>query len=193
MNPNSFFNKWWLMLVQGILLIFLSYFLFSQSDKLISTSGKIAGFIALLTGSVSIIGFFLAGKNEKNTVDLFSGLFSCIAGLFFLTGTPLAYDLITWFFAAYMIFNVVMLVVTSWHLKSVINWWWYSLILFLFTLVILYFFITGTTVLNISIAVFAGVQFFINGILIIVLAFVVRKLQLEYNQTINQIREQRDA
>ena len=188
MNPNVLFNKWWLMLVQGALLILLSYFLFSQSDKLIAASGTIAGFIALLTGSVSIIGFFLAGKNEKNKVELFSGFFSCLAGLFFLSGTTLAYDLVTWFFAAYMIFNAVMLVVTSWHLKFEINWWWYSLILLLFTLLVIYFFISETTILEISVAVFAGVQFFITGILIIVLAFVVRKLQDEYAKTVRQIR-----
>lgn len=177
------------MLVHGILIILLSYFLFTQSDKLISASGNIAGFIALLTGSCSLIGYYLAGKNEKNSVDLFSGLFSCLAGLFLLSGISLAQEMVTWFFAAYMIFNAVMLVSTAWHLKAEINWWWYSLVLLIYTLLVLYFFISGFTIVNISIAVFAAVQFFVNGILIIVLAFVVRKLQQEYNQTINQIRD----
>jgi len=189
MKPKVLFNKWWLMLVQGVLLILLSYFLFSQSDKLIATSGKIAGFIALLTGTVSIIGFFLAGKNEKNKVELISGLFSCMAGLFFLSDTSVAHDLVTWFFAAYMILNAIMLVGTSWELKFEINWWWYSLILLLFTGLVLYLFISETTILEISVAVFAGFQFFVTGILIIVLAFVVRKLQNEYTQTVRQIRD----
>jgi len=192
MKPENYFNKWWLMLVQGVLLILLSYFLFSQPGKLIAASGKIAGFIALLTGSVSVIGYFLAAKNERSGFELFSGVFSCLAGLFFLSGTTLANELITWFFAAYMGLNVLMLVSVSWNLKTEINWWWFSIILLVYTFLIFYFLWTGTTFLNISLAIYAGMQFFISGILTVMLAFVVRKLQQEYSKTIRQIRDNGD-
>ena len=190
MKSNILFNKWWLMLLQGILLILLSYFLFSQPTNLIAASATITGFIALVTGSIAVIGYFLAGKHEKSRVELFSGLFSCIAGLFFLSGTSLAHELITWFFAAYMTLNLLIAMNNSWQLNDTIKWWWVSLILLLYTLLVLYLLFTGSTLLGISVNVFAGVQFFMNGILIVVLAFVVHKIQDEYSQTINQIREQ---
>jgi uncharacterized membrane protein HdeD (DUF308 family) len=190
MNPNKFFNKWWLMLSRGILLIFLSYFLFSKPDRLISTAAAIAGFIALLTGTISIIGYFLAGKNEKTRVELLSGLFSCFAGLFFLSGMALSYQLVSYFFLAYMIVNAIMLVNTGWHLKAEIGWWWYSVLLLVYSLFVVYFFISGTGFLQIPISVFAGIQFFTDGIFTIIFAFVVRKLQHEYSLTINQIRNQ---
>ena len=187
-NPKIFFYKWWLMLANGALLILLSYFLFSKPGKLVATSVTIAGFIALLTGTIAIVGYFLAGKHEKNNVEVYTGLLSCLAGLFFLSATPLAYELVTWFFAVYMVFNTSMLVSSSWHLKTEISWWWFSMILLLYSMLVLYFFISGNTFLNISIAVFAGLQFFINGILNIMYAFIVRKMQQEFSQTIHQIR-----
>lgn len=175
------------MLANGILLIFLSYFLFSQPGKLIATSGKIAGFIALLTGAISIISFLLVDQLDKSRVELITGLFSCLAGLFFLSGIAITIKLTTLFFALYMTLNTIEVVYTSWQLKTEINWWWFSLIFLLFSLLILYFFITEKTILGISIAVFAGFHFFVNGILLIILAFVTRKLQFEYGSTIKNI------
>jgi len=188
MNPHKVFNKWWLMIAQGVFLISLSYFLFSHSDIFIPTASIIIGFIALLTGSVSVIGYLLARRNEKSRIELFSGVFSCLAGLFFVSGIPLAHQVVTWFFAAYMTFNAIMLVSTSWKLKFEINWWWFSFVLMLYTAIIDYLYIAGTSDLSITITVLAGVQFFLNGVLIIVLAFVVRKIQIDYNQTVSQIR-----
>lgn len=193
MNNNNFLNKWWLMLVQELLFILLSYFLFNQAVKLIIFSASIAGFIALLTGLVSIIGYFFTGKNERHWVEFFTGFFSCIAGIFFLSSSALVQVWITWIFAVYMILNAILVVVIACEQKTEISWWWGTLIFLLFTLMVLYFFINNTTVLNISIGVFAGVQFFINGILIIVLAFVIRKLQIEYSQTISQIRNKKTS
>ncbi len=191
MNNNNLLNIWWLMLVHGLLLILLSYFLFNQTGKLILVSASIAGFFALLTGLVSIIGYFFAGKNERHWVAFFTGFFSCIAGIFFLSSSALAQVWITWIFAVYMILNAILVVVIAWEQKTEISWWWCTLIFLLYTLTVLYFFINDTTVLNISMGAFAGVQFFINGILIIVLAFVIRKLQIEYSQTISQIRNKK--
>ena len=191
MNASNFLNKWWLMIVQGLLLILLSYFLFNQADKLISISTTITGVIALLTGLVSIIGYFFAGKRERHWIEFFTGLFSCVAGLFFLSASALAQVWITWSFAAYMMFNAILVVVIAWEQKFEISWWWCTLIFLLYTLMVLYFFINETTILNISIGIFACVQFFINGILIIILAFVLRKLQIEYSQTISQIRNRK--
>ena len=185
---NTFFNKWWLVLLHGLLLVLLSYVLFSQPDKSLAAAGFAAGFIALLTGSISLIGYFLAGKNEKNKIDIYVGMCSCLAGLFFLSGTAPAHNLVIWLFAAYTTLNTVIAVSAGWQLRTEINWWWYSLLLVLYTLMLLSFFITGNTILDISINVFTGAGFFINGMLIVVLAFVVRKLQYEYGQTIHQIR-----
>jgi len=192
MNPHKVFNKWWLMVTQGIFLVSLSYFLFSHSDIFIPTASIVIGFIALLTGSASVIGYFLAGKNEKSRIELFSGVFSCLAGLFFVSGIPLAHQVIAWFFAAYMTFNAIMLLVTSWKLKFEINWWWFSFVILLYTVIIDYLYIAGTSDLSITITVLAGVQFFLNGVLIVVLAFVVRKMQLEYGQTISQLRSRQE-
>jgi len=191
MNSYKIFNNWWLILAQGIFLILLSYFLFSHSDKIIATASTILGFIALLTGSASVIGNYLAEKNEKSKVELFSGLFSCLAGLFFISGTALAHQLVSWFIAVYMSFNAIMLVSKSWQLKCEIRWGWFTWVLLLYTAIIDYLFIAGTSGLSVTITVLAAVQFFLNGILIVVLAFAIRKMQLEFSRTISEIRSRK--
>lgn len=194
MNLPQFFNKWWLTLVYGVLLILLSYFLFTDPEKSLSSSGIVIGFIAVLTGSVSINSSFLAGENDKNILALLYGIISWLNGLFFLSGIPASQELIDLLFLVYIAMNTLVLLNTAWQLSSEIKWWWLSIVHLCYTILVTYFTLSGTTVFNLAITLFAGLQVIINGILMIVYAFVLRKVQMEYNKTIRQIKqEQKEA
>ncbi len=121
---------------------------------------------------------------------MISGSFSCLAGLFFLVGGGLADGLTTWFYGAFMALNAGIIVHASWYLRSKITWWWLSIVLLGYTIKVLYLFSTESTIMNIPIAVLAGIQFLLSGLLWIMLAFVVRKLEREYSKTIREIIDQ---
>src|SRR5215470_14353371 len=100
-KKNFPFNEWWLMLIHGLLLLLLSYFLFDKPQELYADI-TIAGFIALVTGGLSIMGYYLADKNENSKVELTMGIFCGLSGLFFLCDTSLSQGLVTIFFISFI-------------------------------------------------------------------------------------------
>lgn len=177
------------MLVQGSFLVFLSYFLFSDSGKQLYPSIIVAGFTALVTGSSSVIGYFLAEKNENSPIELYAGLASVFAALFMLSGNSLAKGIVNWFFASYITINTIVLINLTWKLKNELDCWRFSVMVLLLTFGVLFLLLTGTALLDISISVLTGLQFFINGLFLVVLAIMIRKLKFEFRKTIKQIRE----
>jgi uncharacterized membrane protein HdeD (DUF308 family) len=185
-----FLNKWWLMVVQAILLFALSLLLFTRAASLITGSRYVFAIVALLTGAIAVFSYFFSNPSEKDILEMISGLFSCLAGIFFLVGGSLADGLTTWFYGAFMALNALIIVHASWYLRSEINWWWLSLVLLGYTIKVLLLFSAASTLLNIPIAVLAGIQFLLSGLMWILLAFVVRKLKREYSKTILEIIDQ---
>jgi len=185
-----FLNKWWLMVVQAILLFALSLLLFTRAAGLITGSRYVFAIVALLTGAIAVFGYFFSNPSERDMLEMVSGAFSSLAGLFFLVGGSLADGLTTWFYGAFMVLNAGIIIHASWYLRSEITWWWLSIVLLGYTIEVLYLFSSESTFLNIPIAVLAGIQFFLSGLIWILLAFVVRKLEKEYSKTIREIIDQ---
>lgn len=185
-------NKWWLLVVQGILLIILSYFLFTRAKQVIATTVDVIAIIALLTGAIIVFGYFFGNPSERDSIELWSGVFSGLAGIFFLAGGSLASQLAEWFYAAILLLNVLMIVQIAWNLKSEIKWWWITLLLLSFALLLLYHFATGKLFLGTPTGQLAGILFLALGLLTIRLAFILRKLETEYSKTIREIIDQKN-
>ncbi len=189
MNQNIFFNKWWLLLLQGVLLMTLSYAHFNNLTTIVESVSNTTGFVALLTGSSAVIGYFLADKEESNQFDLILGALSCLVAILFITRLYFDSELLIWFLISYMIINSIYLITNTWQLKSIINWWWLSILILGYTVFLSLFIITRLPQLNHAISLIVGFQFFGNGLLLVLMAFVLRKLQSEYGKTISQIRD----
>lgn len=189
MNQNIFFNKWWILLLQGALLMMLSYAHLNSHLTIEASVFNITGFIALLTGCSSVIGYFLADKEENNQSDFIIGILCCGIAFLFITRIYFDTDLVIWFLLAYMLFNSIYLITNTWQLKSIISWWWLSVLSFGYTIFLCLFIITRLPQLNNAISIIVGFQFFLNGLLLVLMAFVLRKLQNDYGKTISQIRD----
>lgn len=185
-------NKWWLLVVQGILLIILSYFLFTRAQQVIATAVRVIALIAILTGVVIVFGYYFSNPSERDTIELWSGLFSGLAGIFFLAGGILAYQLAEWFYAAILLLNTLLIVQLAWNLKSEISWWWVTLFIPGFTVLVLYHFATGKLFPGTPIGKPGAILFLAIGILTIRLAFVLRRLESEYSKTIREIIDQKN-
>lgn len=183
-------NKWWLMVVQAILLFALSLLLFTRAAGLITGSRYVFAIVALLTAAIAVFSYFFSNPSEKDILEMISGSFSCLAGLFFLGGGSFADELTTWFYGAFMALNAIIIVHASWNLRSENTSWWLSIILLGFTIKVLLLFSAESTLMNIPISVLAGIQFLLSGLIWMLLAFVVRNLEKEYSKTIREIIDQ---
>ncbi|ULQ54220.1 DUF308 domain-containing protein [Flavihumibacter fluvii] len=186
-------KKWWLMVAQGILLLLLSSFFLTNPKQLISSTGIQVASIALLTGAIAVLGYFLANPNDKDMIEMLSGVFSIVAGVFFLTGGSLAHQLISWLYAGFMALNALLTIHTCWFLKSEISWWWMSIVFLAYTLLVIYLFVTGDSTMNTPLNIIIGLQFLLTGLFSILLATAVNKLEREFSKTIQEIINQRNT
>lgn len=189
MDQNIFFNKWWILLLQGALLMTLSYAHLNNPLAITESVLNLTGFIALLTGSSSLIGYFLADKEENNQSDLFLAILSCIVAILFITRSYFDAEMVIWLLIAYMLLNTIYLITNTSQLRSIISCWWICVPFLAFTILLNIFIITRLPQLDKAILLFIGFQFFGNGLLLVLMAFVLRKLQNEYSKTISQIRD----
>lgn len=175
------------MIAQGIVLLIIGGFLLARMEQELTASRYIIAALAFLAGAIAIIGYFTSYSSEKDRVELVSGMFSSIAGVFFLAGGQLALDLISWLFFILMLINAFLILRTCWFYKSEISWWWVSILLLVFTLYLI--FQTGqvNSTLKLQQSVLPGIQFLVSGILVLILAMIIRKLELDYSKTLQEI------
>jgi uncharacterized membrane protein HdeD (DUF308 family) len=64
------FRKWWLILVQGILLIILSILIFQNPAEVLAGISFWFGLIVLGAGIIGIIAWLAADKAEKEHISL---------------------------------------------------------------------------------------------------------------------------
>lgn len=76
---QTMLKKWWLILVQGILMIILSIFIFNNADAVLAGISIWFGVIVLLTGVVGVISWLASTSSERETGSL---IWSLLTGLF---------------------------------------------------------------------------------------------------------------
>ena len=65
------FRKWWVVLLQGILLIILSIYIFQNPVAVLTGISFWFGLVVLATGLLGIIGWLAADKPEREGMSLF--------------------------------------------------------------------------------------------------------------------------
>lgn len=188
MNNYRIIQKWWLLLLQGFFLMILSYAHFNTINTEFSSITINTGFLALLTGSSSVIAYFLSGSEDKNQWELRFGIVNCLLGVLLVSRGALNLDLFHILLSVFMLTNVLQLVVISYHLKTEIRWWWLSVFCLTYTFLLVFYALSGLLNMKMMLSEIIGFQFFSNGLLLFLLSFVLRNLQNEYCKTIEQIR-----
>src|SRR5438034_3259541 len=65
------FRKWWVVLLQGILLIILSIYIFQNPVEVLAGISLWFGLLVLAAGVLGIIGWLAADKPEREGMSLF--------------------------------------------------------------------------------------------------------------------------
>jgi uncharacterized membrane protein HdeD (DUF308 family) len=190
MKQHTIFNQWWLHLMQGILLLGLSLIQFLiQMDQIIIIS-KLTGFVAMLNGFLILAGHYLAAKEDGNRFDFLIGFSSCLIGVFFIAFINFIDEFVYILHLVFLFLSSIYLLTNFWNYKSTINWWWLNLVI-LFTTFLVILIIKAVLPKGVYMAsVLIGFQLFINGLFLILMAFTLRKFQLEFELTIGQLKKE---
>lgn len=176
---------WWVMMIQGVVVTFIGWFLLRSPLLTVLQLAVVFGFYLLIAGIVDVVAslFEIGHKGSRWGLRLFSGLVSIIVGLFALnnpifTGifTPV---FIMYFVAFGFVINgiVYMTVGNQDRASGKRDWSWGSFFLGLLYLALGFMLLSSPTLVSTATVVWmGGILGVIGGIMMIIMSLQVRNL-----------------
>jgi uncharacterized membrane protein HdeD (DUF308 family) len=110
------YRKWWVILLQGILLIILSVYAFNNPKALLVALSFWMGVFVLGAGIVGVFSYFTAEGEEKENFSLGWSIISVIIGFMMLAHIVVAMKTVTLLFGIWMVATGVSL--TKWGMEA---------------------------------------------------------------------------
>lgn len=176
MSVSILFRNWWVLLIQGILLIGLSVVIYKNPDAVLAAVALWLGVIVLVSGLVGCISWFLNSYEERSIPIMLVSCAMIIIGLLMITKMLVTIKAITVLFGLLTAIVGWMVVSGSWNTRKQWSLWWVVALLGVFTL------ITGIkSIMDIyagseSISNLIGFAVLLSGIGFIFFAFLKRNL-----------------
>jgi uncharacterized membrane protein HdeD (DUF308 family) len=165
------FKKWWVVLLQGILLIILSVYIFQNPVAVLTGISFWFGLVVLATGLLGIIGWLAVEKSEREGMSLFWSVITAAFGLLMLLHLLVTMKTLTVIFGLWMLLTGLLLAQSGWSLKRENSFGWAMVIAGVLSAVaaVMMIFNVGTGAVGIS--TLFGLQVLLTGIVLVLLAF----------------------
>lgn len=165
------FRKWWLILIQGILLIILSMYIFNNPVIVLAALSFWFGVLVISAGIIGIVTWFFADSVEKEEMSLLWSIFSVGFGIVLLMNLVVTMKTITMVFAFWMLITGFKLIQSGWLLKAKNPFGWLMIVAGLFSVIaaVMMFFNMGTGAIGVS--TLLGLQVLFTGIALVLLSF----------------------
>jgi uncharacterized membrane protein HdeD (DUF308 family) len=168
---------WWLVLIKGIILILLSFFIFSNPVSALMGLVLYIGIATLITGIFLII-VSLSGPKEGNWGwRLTEGIIDVVFGFILLSNPAISAAVLPFVVGFWVIFSGILMFVGSFSVrKEGDSSWWMNLIGGLLTIFIGYIITNNFFAGAVAITFWIGLGFFIAGAISISASLRMRKL-----------------
>lgn len=173
---GTVFKKWWVILIQGILLIIIAFIFFNHPAEVLTVISMWVGILTLMAGIGGLLAHFMGSKEERDSTSLLWSILTLLFGFLMLTKIIITMKVITVMFGLWILFTGIWLL-AAWreHRKGGSLGWILligGILSILAGLAIMFNMYTGA----VWISTLLGIQAFIAGIALIILAFVKRKV-----------------
>jgi uncharacterized membrane protein HdeD (DUF308 family) len=175
-HPKS--RKWWVTLIQGIILIVLSIIIFKNPDTVLPALAFWLGLIVIVTGSIGIISWFTNTREKRDIFSIIGSSTVLIIGIVMVTNTGITMKAITLLFGLLVASVGVVLISGSLNERKKWSLWWIiaslgaiALILGIKSIIDVY---SGAQ----SISVFIAISVLLSGIGLVILSFLKKKIML---------------
>src|SRR5437764_7624744 len=122
------FRKWWVVLLQGILLIILSIYIFQNPVEVLAGISLWCGLLVLAAGLLGIIAWLAADKPEREGMSLLWSILTAAFGLLMLLHLLVTMKTLTVIFGLWMLVTGLLLVQSGWSLRSKSSFGWIMVI-----------------------------------------------------------------
>jgi len=173
---QTLFRKWWVILIQGVLLIALSLYVFSHPGIALASIALWLSILIIISGLAGLLGWWFTSPEGRETSSLLWSIGSIILGLVLVTKADFAMQLLSVLVGIWMVVTGGWLIQQGWTQRHNRVVAWIIVIPGLFSVItgVMAIFNRATGATAVSIIV--GVQLLLAGIALVVLAFVKRKV-----------------
>ena len=173
---ETVFKKWWVILIQGILLVIIGFIFFNNPTEVLTAISFSIGLLNLVAGGAGLIAYFTSSKEEKDGTGLLWSLGTLLLGILLLTKLGFTMKMVTIFFGIWILLTGIWLLSAGWaHLKDgAIAWLTLvgGILSIIAGIAIVFNMYTGA----VWISTLLGIQAIVAGIAMIVLALAKKKV-----------------
>jgi uncharacterized membrane protein HdeD (DUF308 family) len=174
---QSLIKKWWVVLIQGILLIILSAIIFNNPTAVLAGISFWFGIVVLSAGLIGILNWFAGTKEERKSMSLLWSILTLIFGFVLLTHLVATMGALSLIFGIWVLACGVLLISNGWTIKAT-NWaGWIMIILGIMAVLASVFIIFNIGAGAIAISTLLGWTVLLTGIAMVVLSFVQKKVK----------------
>jgi uncharacterized membrane protein HdeD (DUF308 family) len=173
---NLLFRKWWVVLLQGILLLFISFYIFRNPATVLSGISIWIGLLIFLTGVISLFTSMSSTKGEHKGLAILWSLLTIVFGFLLLTNILVTMKAITLLFGAWMLVGGIRFLAAGWIIRSENTLGWIVILTGLFSIAAAVMVMTNLGTAAIGISVLLGTQVLIAAIALIILAVIKKRV-----------------
>ena len=164
-------RKSWVILLQGILLVILSIYIFNNPGVVLAGISLWFGLILMGAGLVGIVSWFVSDKQEREEMSLLWSVITVVLGLLLVFNLLAAMKILTIIFGLWILFSGILLFKNGWSLKSHNAGGWGMIIIGILSALVALMMIFNIGTGAIAIATLLGLQVLFTGIALIFLSF----------------------
>lgn len=176
---DTIFRKWWVILLQGFLLIIIAFIFFNNPGEVLAVISLWIGVLTLTVGVVGLIAYLAARNERTDNNSLWWSIVTLLLGLLMVAKIGLTMKVITVIFGCWIFLTGILLFSEGWTYRSRGLLGWIMIlggILSIIAGVIIIFDIrTGA----VWISTLLGIQALIAGIAFILLALIKKNVVKE--------------
>jgi uncharacterized membrane protein HdeD (DUF308 family) len=176
MIRSFFFRNWWVILIQGILLILLSLFIFNNPGIVLASLALWLGIIVLASGLYGVIAFFGTSTNDRDQITLFGSIAMAIIGFMMISKLIIGMIAINIAFGSLVSVVGLALLSGSWKGRQQFSTWWVIAIVGLAILVIGIKSIFDVRAGAQNISSLLGIAILLSGLGLVWLSFLKRRI-----------------
>ncbi|HMQ67754.1 MAG TPA: DUF308 domain-containing protein [Ignavibacteria bacterium] len=181
-------KKWWVILLQGILMFILGLFIFSNPVDVLAGISLWFGIIILVTGVVGVFGWIFAGSGERDTGSLIWSLLSALFGILILSNILVTMKAVTIVFGLWVLMTGISLMANGWSLKSESSMGWFLLIVGILGIVAGLMMVMNMGSGAAGIATILGMTIVLTGIALILLSFAKKAIAGKVKDKIGELK-----
>lgn len=164
------FRKWWVVSLQGLLLIILSIYMFQNPVAVLASISLWFGLVVLATGLLGVVSWVAADTSEREGTSLLWSLITAAFGLVMLGNMSATMQTISVMFGLWMLATGLQLARSGWSLRnrSALGWVTLGAGVLLAAAATMMIFNMGTGAVGVSTLI--GLQVMLTGIALVLLS-----------------------